>query len=403
MDDNESASPPGQAPQEGQSAPGQRGARKIAAIVLAGVLGVAVVGVIVLAAVLSQSGSNMAYDPPAPSAGSAVSAESPVGRGKDCEGYPQSAAVSCLERYLTTLGSQGNFTGALSELKTLMEDEEASVFARPACHDTTHALGRLAFQQAGSVEEAFSMGDSTCNMGFFHGVVEGLGEAVETPEDLLKVMRTVCAPFPAGERFEVCAHGLGHAAMKAYGNELDPSVSACLLLEAPSKDTCLAGVFMEWVKMYAVDGYTPVVTPRTEPLDASLENVFPPGLCMSMPETQRGPCFKEMFQTLYNTATVEDMKESVRWCKGMSDCVEGVGLRLPFILSSAHQSAFDVCAAAQTEDLARSCMREYLLSWVSYTHSEQALQEACDQLPAKFAGACEDARMRSGGSALILE
>lgn len=366
-------------------------------------------GAVLLAAILSfvLAASVTYVDSPKQAAPPAASDQSPepeyVSPALECAPLPLEDAARCVEDYLVGLGEQGKFLQALGELREMMENPLTLTFARPACHSATHALGRIAYSQAQSVEAAFDLGDSTCNMGFFHGVVEALGDAVPTPEALVEQVPSVCSSFPQGERFMVCAHGIGHAAMRAYEGRIAPSVEACQVLEQQAAELCATGVFMEWVLEFIKAQRVPVLTPRVEPLSAAESEVFPPGLCLSVPDFQRPACFNEMFSTLGGHAKVAEYKDYVRWCGSDADCVHGLSVRLPEVLMGDHQSSFSVCLQARDSDLASTCFVGYLVSWASFSHDRDEFDEVCGQVPGSYADACAKAREIAYSSTLFFQ
>lgn len=131
--------------------------------------------------------------------------------------------------------------GSVATIKTIVAD---SASKNIDCHQALHSAGRIATRIMG-VEKAFSSGDSDCQSGWYHGVIEGF--LIENGrENIEPKIDTLCSKTQNGFYAHQCHHGAGHGLMGWYDYELPIALEKCALMRlASSQSSCATGVYME--------------------------------------------------------------------------------------------------------------------------------------------------------------
>jgi hypothetical protein len=175
-----------------------------------------------------------------------------TGGGKD----PQSAIVqprcpatrvdyACLDRRYGRIVRTSGVRAAFLELK---REHRRSQVVRTACHQVAHSIGRAAASGSRDPARPFSEGDSFCEAGYYHGVVEELAANLG-PRAFLRQLNGACRRLrrQATKRlYAECVHGLGHGVMSVLGNDLYAALKACdRLRSSRNRNRCYSGVFME--------------------------------------------------------------------------------------------------------------------------------------------------------------
>lgn len=151
---------------------------------------------------------------------------------------------ACLEQAYGNISYRRGPTAALSALQQAVRQG-----TMPSCHPAAHAIGRAALKRfKGDVGGAFAAGDSTCNSGYYHGILQDeLAGADASAVD--KLVSRVCD----GASMQIsafllnqCLHGLGHGAMILRSYDLPRALGICDALEVGGeRQGCYGGVFME--------------------------------------------------------------------------------------------------------------------------------------------------------------
>jgi hypothetical protein len=125
--------------------------------------------------------------------------------------------------------------------------------------------------------------DPGCSAGFAHGLVSALGPAIRKL-DPASVAR-VCAESPTRYQAYSCVHGLGHAYMRAYNEELPLALRMCGRLPHVDVVDCAQGAYHDyWFSLSGVDG--------TVQLGPSLR---PRALCGRQPQIFVRACWYRAF------------------------------------------------------------------------------------------------------------
>src|SRR5262249_59967534 len=122
---------------------------------------------------------------------------------------------------------------------------------RADCHLIAHAIGAGAYVRYHDPGKAFVAAGNlatTCNSGFYHGVLQRALHGVVQGQ-LLAVAKRLCSSQAVKQNFFVysqCVHGLGHGLMIYTGYDLPKALATCdELTERVEQSTCTGGVFME--------------------------------------------------------------------------------------------------------------------------------------------------------------
>ena len=118
------------------------------------------------------------------------------------------------------------------------------------CHRIVHAMGSAALARYdGDVARTFGEGESSCNSGYYHGILERSFAGATTELELQTRANEVCLNRQI--RLSVwlnfsCLHGLGHGLMIQTGYNLTTSLGICTGLQRDwNREVCAGGVFME--------------------------------------------------------------------------------------------------------------------------------------------------------------
>ena len=157
------------------------------------------------------------------------------------------------------------------------------------CHVVMHTVGRTYARDA-DVSLASLMdylpqsNDPGCSAGFAHGLVTGVAPDI----DPAKPGEAAMACEDAGTRFQrySCVHGIGHAFMRLYADQLEPALQLCVALGADVAPDCAQGAYHDyWFAVKGADDATLREQPITDPRQ----------LCGAQPEGFVRPCWYRAF------------------------------------------------------------------------------------------------------------
>lgn len=152
----------------------------------------------------------------------------------------------CIQRRYQDIVRDFGVQAAFAELRGEMASSE---FVSSNCHQMTHVIGRAAADIYGDIPSTYSLGDSFCGSGYYHGALETIVAKIG-PDRILEEADTLCTDLGRQGRHSLfhynCAHGLGHGFMGIQENELFDSLETCDALTDPwERERCYGGVFME--------------------------------------------------------------------------------------------------------------------------------------------------------------
>jgi hypothetical protein len=230
-----------------------------------------------------------------------------------------------------------------------------------SCHIVMHWVGRnYALDHHVTLASLQSYlprtNDPGCSAGFAHGLVSALGPAIRKL-DPASVARA-CAGSQTRYQAYSCVHGLGHAYMRAYNEELPLALRMCGRLPQVDVVDCAQGAFHDyWFSLSRVDG--------TVQLGPSLR---PRALCGRQPQVFVRACWYRAFMESPPEHALNTPSDLVAVCAGLrglqrEGCITGAAVTFnnafPYRqLSGCTQLAADIrvaCArGTATQDLVGS-------------------------------------------------
>jgi hypothetical protein len=175
------------------------------------------------------------------------------------DGSSLARARECYQRRLLALVSAGAAASDLPQVDTAVEREGG--FLAENCHVLMHWVGRHY-----ALEHHVSLGtlqrylprtnDPGCSAGFAHGLISALGSSISrlNPQSVA----AACARSATRYQAYSCVHGLGHAYMRAYNEELPLALRMCARLPRTDVVDCAQGAFHDyWFAATGTDGLFP--------------------------------------------------------------------------------------------------------------------------------------------------
>ena len=173
------------------------------------------------------------------------------------EGKPLAQTQVCFQRRLLVLIEPTADTA--TELPLIdVAVKRAGGFLAESCHIIMHWVGRnYALDHHVTLASLQSYlprtNDPGCSAGFAHGLVSALGPAIRNL-DPASVARA-CAGSQTRYQAYSCVHGLGHAYMRAYNEELPIALQMCSRLPHVDVVDCAQGAYHDyWFSLSGVDG-----------------------------------------------------------------------------------------------------------------------------------------------------
>jgi hypothetical protein len=267
-------------------------------------------------------------------------------------------------------------------------------FLLPNCHGIMHTVGRE-YAVAHGVKLATLMdylpstNDPSCPAGFSHGLISGVAPQIDPTRP--KALTAICARARTRYRRYSCIHGFGHAFMRVYGEQLEPSLKLCKALGPGSASDCAQGVYHDY--WFSVSGFDSTRSSSPKPV------TNPRRLCAAQPAEFVRPCWYRAFLETrppgFEARSIDDMD---RLCAGLaglqrSACITGASVIGP----ADPRVQLEVCAGFSGPD-AVSCIHgtkvQNLLKFPASTYV--AVIRRCDL----FAGATRDDCYRWLGTTL---
>jgi hypothetical protein len=221
------------------------------------------------------------------------------------------------------------------------------------CHGVMHTVGRH-YARRGGVTLATLMNylpksnDPGCPAGFAHGLVTAVGPDIDTGDPERAV--TVCGE--AGTRYQrySCIHGLGHAFMRIYADNLSPALGLCAELGPRAAPDCAQGAYHDY--WFAAIGADDATLPDGAVTD-------PRRLCGAQPERFVRPCWYRAFvDNRPEGVTIESADDLDVACVGLAGlqreaCITGASVIGP----PDPAAQLLICAGLAVPSDAVSCVR----------------------------------------------
>jgi hypothetical protein len=176
------------------------------------------------------------------------------------DGSSIARARECYQRRLLALVSGGGAPATeLPQVDAAVE--RAGGYLAENCHILMHWVGRNY-----AVEHHVSLGtlqrylprtnDPGCSAGFAHGLISALGSSIRRLDP--RSVAAACARSATRYQAYSCVHGLGHAYMRAYNEELPLALRMCGRLPRGDVVDCAQGAFHDyWFAATGTDGLFP--------------------------------------------------------------------------------------------------------------------------------------------------
>ncbi len=235
--------------------------------------------------------------------------------------------------------------GTIETLKQLHERKEVDAVLGVNCHEAMHEIGHEAFNEYGSIGEAYAHADYSCWGGYLHGVVEESMRGRSLDDIGKDELNSMCDVVKGGgeksfEHFS-CVHGLGHALMFVSNNELLKVISHCDDLNSVwEARQCANGAFMQ--NMFS--NYNDHVSDFT-----SKEDMHVP--CNLVREDLQDVCYQVQGKLILDRLTW-DFDKAFTFCAGLptattsAACVSGLGAAVSNFSAYKPQKISTLCAKA---------------------------------------------------------
>jgi hypothetical protein len=209
------------------------------------------------------------------------------------------------------------------------------------CHGLMHTVGRHYAHAAGVtlgtlMDHLPKDNDPGCSAGFAHGLVTAVAGHLDPAHTHHAAM--VCAQAATRYQRYSCIHGLGHAFMRHYGDELAPALRLCRALGPQAAPDCAQGAYHDY--WFAVIGADDATLSKPAVKD-------PRKLCAAQPRAFVRPCWYRAFlenrPAGFELESAEDLDGSATaWAASSAG---GASPRRP---SSARRTPRRSCGSAPT-------------------------------------------------------
>jgi len=212
------------------------------------------------AAALLAGGCGGSHHQAAPQTTVSAEVQAAVGVCDPGEGGSLARARECYQRrLLAVVSALGSPSTELPKVDAAVE--HAGGFLRDNCHILMHWVGRNY-----AVEHHVRLGtlqsylprtnDPGCSAGFAHGMISALGSSISRLDP--RSVAATCARSPTRYQAYSCVHGLGHAYMRAYNEDLPLALRMCGRLPQVDVVDCAQGAYHDyWFATTGADNLFP--------------------------------------------------------------------------------------------------------------------------------------------------
>lgn len=286
---------------------------------------------------------------------------------------PDSQNYVCFSKYFRSRTNASSPKVALAELSELAKKNS---FVLSQCHQLTHSVGHAAFDKYGSLSKAYSLGDSYCWSGYYHGVTES-AVGVMSKQQLKSQLNTICAELAESSRYSFdhynCAHGLGHGLLGVEDDNLFVALATCDSLNDPwEKSSCYGGAFMENVMIESREKGKSQYLRADEPM-------YP---CTAVAIAYKDQCYG--MQTSYALSLPGyDFAKVAQLCQDLSDtdfvgkCYRSLGRDASGSTNSDIVATKQKCELALDAEGKKNCMIGAALDIASYYRDDVQAKAFC--------------------------
>jgi hypothetical protein len=268
-----------------------------------------------------------------------------------CRDREDDAARACFARkFQAVVEGRDDPRAAVQSISDLAWSEGG--FLLENCHVVMHTVGRTYARDADMslaslMDYLPQSNDPGCSAGFAHGLVTGVAPDIDPSKP--GEAATACAD--AGTRFQrySCVHGVGHAFMRLYADQLEPALELCVALGADVAPDCAQGAYHDY--WFAVKG-ADEATLRDEPI------TDPRRLCAAQPEEFVPPCWYRAFlETRPPAFQLETPRDLEDLCDGLDGIQRGGCITGAAVIGPTDPAAqLRICADLEDATDAASCV-----------------------------------------------
>ncbi len=321
--------------------------------------------------------------------------------------YEKGGKDGCYKQAAETLYSQ---FGLAKTLEVFRKNEQfPEIYAR--CHETTHYLSRLEYEKQKSISKVYSLCDSTCHGGCYHGTLEAYLKE-QSDSNLTNLFPKVCGKqddYQKPIEFNECLHGMGHAAMFVTDMELLESLNLCdTILNQEHKERCYTGVFMENSSSSTSFDHTSKYIKKEDPfypcniLEEKYQSVCwqyqssyfsiissqdwqkVANLCLQIPQRYQDKCFRTIGTNQVGfTSSLETMKKD---CDLMPSehfkeiCIAGVVSSLSYRFVGDSQKMIDFCSIVDSQNK-EVCFKQIGSGILDWNADKNLARKECSKIP----------------------
>lgn len=263
--------------------------------------------------------------------------------------YKNQSRIFCLKEAVNDIYKRFS----LADFQNTIKQNESNEPVFNTCHEASHYIGRLAYQDKKDIKTLFNQCQHICLDGCYHGVVEGyfIDKNITLSEENVPAIASevakICGKetdYETPELYISCLHGLGHAVMFITDNELPQALNLCDSLKDSNKEElCYTGAFMANVDSRNNKDHPTKYLKADDPM-------YP---CNILPKKHQKKCYE------YNTLTFYQFT-NYNW-----------------------QETIKLCGQVP-QDYRWGCYQTMGGDQVGFTDSVVKIKEACDEIPGGY-------------------
>jgi len=296
------------------------------------------------------------------------------------EGSSLARARECYQRRLLIVVSTASTPAAeLPKLDAAARRDGGFLFDN--CHILMHWVGRnYAIDHhvtLGTLQRYLPRTNNPgCSAGFAHGLISALGRSISRLDP--RSVAAACTRSPTRYQAYSCVHGLGHAYMRAYNEDLQLALRMCGRLPQRDVVDCAQGAFHDyWFAGSGADGLFPRTTAR------------PRRLCGRQPVRFVRACWYRAFMESPPDRALNTATDVAAVCAGLSSlqrqgCITGASAILHSGKPGRQIRGCATLAPADRISCARGVATQDLMT--KPLGAQVHLVELCDRFGAQRAG-----------------
>jgi hypothetical protein len=301
---------------------------------------------------------------------------------------PNQSSYNCYKDYLNNIVVQKGPEKATGFVK---QQYDQDMYAKSACHQLMHIVGRSSYAKYGNLADAFAHGDQYCWSGYYHGIMEQLS-ITKGYKYLINNANKICKPIE--EKFRKysfysynCVHGLGHGFMQIQDENLFDALSSCDSMDSSyNRESCYGGVFMQNVmNVQGPEGTTIANYKFLKPT----EPMYP---CTAVKDKYKQQCY--LMQTSYVLQAVgHDFREVFAQCSIIDvsyrdTCYQSLGRDASGQTISDVKQTRDICLMGETQAQKINCTIGAVKDYISYFHNDKQGYKLCAAMPTDITTTC---------------